>query len=368
MIIGVLKERSEEYRVAMVPEIMRKWPDCEFYVESNAGVKAGYSDEAFEEEGAHIEKGPRGVLERAQVVLSLGLPQEDAWPYFQPGAALVGQLLPNKNKDRLEKWASIGITSFALERLPRTTRAQAMDILSSQSNLVGYQAAVYGAAHLGRLFPLMMTAAGSLPAARVLIIGAGVAGLQAIATAKRLGAIVSAFDVRAAAKEQVESLGASFVEVHVDESGDGGGGYAKEMSAVYQAAQEARLAEVLPQQDVVITTAQIPNKPAPKIVTRRLVDTMKRGAYLLDLAGESGGNCELSKAGQEVVVEGKRIFAPLHFINQVAPTASRLLASNFTAFVKTLLRVEDGKVSFDETDELIRGTLLTHQGQLRQKV
>lgn len=360
MLIGVLKESSVEHRVTMTPEIMKKRAEFEYVVEAGAGVRAGFSDEAYVAAGARVEKGAKAVLEQANVVFSLGVPSDDALPYFRKGTALIGQLFPQKNAAKLNEFLAQGVMCFAMERLPRTTRAQSMDTLSSQSNLAGYQAAVYTASHLGRLFPLMMTAAGTLPPARVLIIGAGVAGLQAIATARRLGAVVSAFDVRVAAKEQVESLGATFVDVVVGEeskaTSDDPSGYAKEMNAVYQTAQEARLAEVLPHQDVVITTAQIPNKPAPKILTERLVGTMKPGSLIFDLAAESGGNCELSKPGQEVIVDGKRIFAPLHFLNQVAPTASQLLASNFLAFVRTLFRFEEDAVTFDPTDELIQAT------------
>lgn len=356
LVVGVLKEPSDEHRVAMIPEILKKWQGTEFFIETGAGEKAGFPDRLYEEVGAKIERGPKGILEAASLILSLGVPHEDTWPYFRRGTVLLGLLQPAKNAAKLAALTAQGVTCFALERLPRTTRAQAMDTLSSQSNLAGYQAAIYAAAHLGRSFPLLMTAAGSLPAARVLVIGAGVAGLQALATARRLGAIVSAFDVRAAAKEQVESLGATFVDVSIGESGEGTGGYAKEMSASYRAAQEAKLAEVLPSQDVVITTAQIPNKPAPKILTKRLVEAMKNGAFVLDLAAESGGNCELSKPGQEVVVDGKRIFAPLRFLNQVASTASRLLASNMKSFAQTLFAFDGEKIVFDENDELIRST------------
>lgn len=361
MIVGFLKEAGEEHRVAMTPEVIQKWPGVEFCLEAGAGLKAGFPDHLYESVGAKIENGPKAVIEKAHLILSLGLSSDDSLPYFRKGTILLGLLRPAQNSAKLAALSQKGVSCFAIEQLPRTTRAQSMDTLSSQSNLAGYQAAVYAAAHLGRSFPLMMTAAGSLPAVRVLVIGAGVAGLQAIATARRLGAIVSAFDVRAAAKEQVESLGATFVDVAINESGEGGGGYAKEMSASYQAAQEAKLAEVLPLQDVVITTAQIPNKPAPKILTRRLVDTMKNGVFVLDLAAESGGNCEYSKPGQEVVIDGKRIFAPLRFLNQVAATASRLLAANMKAFTQTLLTFKDGAISFNASDDLIRSTLYTRE-------
>lgn len=362
MIIGILKEGQDEHRVAMTPEVWaRKHPSGTLLVESGAGKHAGFSDALFEKVGAKIEVRA-AVLEKAQVILSVGLPDEESLKLMRPGACLVGQLQPLQHVASLQQLARLGVSAFALEWLPRTTRAQAMDVLSSQNNLAGYQALVEAAAQLGRAFPLMMTAAGSVPAAKVLVVGAGIAGLQAIATAKRLGAVVSAFDVRASAKEQVESLGATFVEVPSEESGEGAGGYAREMSEAYKAAQERRLLEVIPEQDVILTTAQIPNKPAPKIITEAMVERMKEGSLLMDLAGETGGNCVLSRYGEEVRLGSKRIVAPFRILNHIAPTASNLFATNLLAFVKTLLVEREDAVTFDREDELIQKSLLTDDG------
>lgn len=365
MIIGILRESVDEHRVTMTPDIIaKKMPDCTFLIESEAGSLAGYSDEMFEKVGAKIEKNRKHILERAHIILGLDLIDEESIRYMRSGSFLIGQLHPLKNSEKLKQLARIGVSSFSLEWLPRTTRAQSMDILSSQNNLIGYQAVISAAFMLGRSFPLMMTAAGSVPAAKVLIVGAGIAGLQAIATAKRLGAVVSAFDVRASSKESVESLGATFIDVPYEESGEGQGGYAKEMSDSYKTAQEKKLLEIISQQDVIITTAQVPHKPAPKIITQHMVSQMKDGSLLIDLAGESGGNCELSQIGKEIFFENKRIFAPYCFINQLAHTASNLLASNLAAFIKMLLHFENGVISFDAKDDLIQKTLLTHNGVL----
>ncbi|MDR1908132.1 MAG: NAD(P) transhydrogenase subunit alpha, partial [Holosporales bacterium] len=297
MVIGVLKELDLDFRVAMTPDVIKKMPSTSFYIESGAGARAGYSDGMFEAV-AKVEAKRKQLIERSQILLAVNLPDDESIRSMKAGSVLIGQLNPLKNAERLRHLARIGVSAFSLDWLPRITRAQSMDVLSSQSNLAGYQAVVCAVSMLGRVFPMMTTAAGSIPPAKVLVVGAGVAGLQAIATAKRLGAVVSAFDVRAAAKEQVESLGATFVSVPLDEGGEDHGGYAKEMSEAYRLAQEAKLLEIMPKQDVIITTAQIPNKPAPKIITKSMVDKMKEGAFVIDLAGDSGGNCELSVLGE----------------------------------------------------------------------
>jgi NAD(P) transhydrogenase subunit alpha len=362
MIAGILREQSNEYRVAMTPNVIKKLPEFSFYIESDAGVLSGYSDAQFISVGAKIEKKRKQILESARVLLSVTSPNEECIQLLKPGSILIGQLNPIKNIDRIKQLARIGISAFSVEWLPRITRAQSMDVLSSQSNLAGYQAVIYAVVKLGRIFPVMMTAAGTIPAVRVLVVGAGVAGLQAIATAKRLGAIVSAFDVRFEAKEQVESLGATFIDVPNDELGDSDGGYAKEMSAEYKKAQELKLLDVICKQDVVITTAQIPNKPAPRIITKEMVSRMKDNSLVIDLAGETGGNCELSVCGEEVIFENKQICAPCGIINGIANTASFLLASNFAAFIKTLFKIDNDTVSFDLNDELVQRTLITHGG------
>ncbi|MDR1207802.1 MAG: NAD(P) transhydrogenase subunit alpha [Holosporales bacterium] len=366
MIIGILKEPLGENRVAMTPGLTRKESSlASFLIETEAGALAGYFDDDFKGCGVEVEKKRKQVIERANVIFSVKLPDDNSIRAMKPGAVLVGQFSPLKNVEIMKCLARIGVSTFSLDLLPRITRAQSMDILSSQGNLAGYQAAVYAISSLGRVFPMMMTAAGSIPPVKLLIIGAGVAGLQAIATARRMGAVVSAFDVRAAAKESVESLGATFIDVPHTEAGEGTGGYAKEMSADYKRAQEAKLFEVISRQDVVITTAQIPNKPAPKIITAEMVSKMKNGALIVDLAGESGGNCELTQFGECVLHENKKIAAPSNILNDIAYTASVLFASNLLSFTKTLLRFENGAVSFDLNDQLVQNTLVTHAGTVR---
>jgi NAD(P) transhydrogenase subunit alpha len=360
MTVGILKE--PESRVAITPELIVKSPSISFLVEYDAGAAAGYANDMFEAAGAKIEKKRKHVLEHANVLVSIGFPDDDSVKNLKPGAILIGQLDPFRNLERLKQLARAGVSAFSLDLLPRTTRAQPMDVLSSQSNLAGYQAVVCAVSSLGRVFPMMTTAAGTVLPARVLVIGAGVAGLQAIATAKRLGAIVSAFDVRVAAKEQVESLGATFIQVECNEDGEGAGGYAKEVSCTYKRAQEMRLSEVLPRQDVVITTAQIPHQPAPKIITKDMVSKMKDGALIIDLAGEYGGNCELSEYGEWILFENKRIFAPKQILDGVAHTASFLFSSNLIAFIKGLLRCDGNAISFDVDDEIVKSTLVTHGG------
>jgi NAD(P) transhydrogenase subunit alpha len=331
-----------------------------FSVEKDAGSRSGYSDASYP---ANVSFDIRkAVLEKSKIILSICCPDIEAIRMMRAGTVLIGQLAPQKNMDSMKQLARIGVSSFSVELLPRTTKAQFMDVLSAQSSLAGYQAVIHAAFMLGRAFPMMITAAGNIPAVRVLVIGAGVAGLQAIATAKRLGAIVSAFDVRSSSKTEVESLGASFVEVPFDESGDGTGGYAKEMSAEYQAAQAAKLLEIIAKSDVVITTAQIPNKAAPRIISKEMVDAMPENSLIIDLAGETGGNCELSEYGKEVYIASKRIYAPFRIVNSIANTASAMFSANLIAFVKNLLIIDGENVQFNTTDALVQSTLITNDG------
>ncbi|MDR1597858.1 MAG: NAD(P) transhydrogenase subunit alpha [Holosporales bacterium] len=384
MNIGVVKESVGESRVAMTPDVTKKLSAYSLLVETQAGCAAGYPDGVFEPVAEVVTKR-QSLVERAHILVAINLPDDDTIRCMKPGTILIGQLSPSKNIESIKLLARMGVSAFSLDLLPRTTQAQSMDILSSQSNLAGYQAVICAASMLGRAFPMMTTAAGNVPPVRVLVIGAGVAGLQAIATAKRLGCVVSAFDVRSATREQVESLGATFISVASHESGEGGGGYAKEMSDAYKANQEARLMEVMPRQDVVITTAQIPNKPAPKIITKEMVASMRSGGLVVDLAGASGGNCELAVPGECVQCGEQRVWAPLNIINGVANTASFLFASNVAAFVRTLIRSDGtaaaaaaagvgtgaaaagagtaaGAPLFDVGDELVRRTLVAHDG------
>jgi NAD(P) transhydrogenase subunit alpha len=360
LLIGILKENENENRVALTPQSAQKMAGAAFLVEKGAGDKAGYRDLSYPTNVSF--DGRKSVLERSKIILAIGCPDIEAIRTMRSGVVLIGQLSPYKNIDAMKQLARIGVSAFSVELLPRTTKAQFMDVLSSQSSLAGYQAVIHAAFMLGRAFPLMITAAGNIPAVRVLVIGAGVAGLQAIATAKRLGAVVSAFDVRSSSKAEVESLGASFIEVPFEESGDGAGGYAKEMSTEYKAAQAAQLLEVLAKQDVVITTAQIPNKAAPRIISQEMVEAMPENSLVIDLAGESGGNCELSQYGTEVSLESKRIYAPLRIVNSVANTASAMFSANLLAFVKNLLVIDGESVQFDTADILVQNTLVTHEG------
>ena len=298
----VLKEETAETRVSASPETVKKLAalGIAVTVEADAGAKAGFADAAYKEAGASVTKAIAPVLKKADIVTGVRAPASARVKDMKKDAVLLAALNPHQDKAGLKNYAAQGIVAMAMELMPRITRAQSMDILSSQSNLAGYKAVLDATAEYGRALPMMMTAAGTVPAARVFVMGAGVAGLQAIATAKRLGAIVSATDVRRAAAEQVQSLGGSFVMVEDDdaEGGETKGGYAKEMSADYQKRQAKLVAEHIAKQDIVICTALIPGRPAPELVTKAMVESMKPGSVLVDLAVEQGGNCKLSVAGK----------------------------------------------------------------------
>jgi NAD(P) transhydrogenase subunit alpha len=282
------------------------------------------------------------------------------------GATLIGMLAPYAARDQIAAYAERGIDAFAMELIPRITRAQTMDVLSSQSNLAGYKAVLDAAAEFGRAFPMMMTAAGTLAPARVLVMGAGVAGLQAIATARRLGAVVSATDVRPAAKEQVQSLGATFIAVEDEEfrEAETAGGYAKEMSDAYKQKQAALIAETVKKQDVIITTALIPGRPAPVLLTEEMVKSMKPGSVIVDLAVEQGGNCALSEPGEVVDKHGVRIVGHLNVPSRLAVDASALYARNLLAFLTPLIDKEAGALKIDWEDEIVKGTALTRDGKV----
>ncbi len=363
MLVIALKETApHEKRVALTPDTTKKYKDSGFRVtlEQGAGKEAGYPDSAFEKVSAELEKDKEKLLKKADLVLTVApLSLEDS-KLLKKDAILVGSFKPFQNQDLLRSLAKNHVTSFSLELIPRITRAQTMDVLSSQSNLAGYKAVLDAASEFGRALPLMMTAAGTIPAARVLILGAGVAGLQAIATAKRLGAIVSAFDVRSAAKEQVESLGATFIEVPSTETGDSQGGYAKEMSEDYKKAQANRLAEVLKMQDIVVTTAQIPGKTAPLLITDAMLKTMKPGSVVIDLAVESGGNCEGSVWGKTIVKHDVTIIGPANILSRIASDASQLYSRNAFHFIKNLFSGENKEITWE--DEIVKATAITHKG------
>lgn len=358
LVIAVPKETQEfEKRVAVSPESVKKLTalGCKIIVESGAGNSSSISDEQFKDAGAVIGTD---VLKDADIVLCVQPPAGA----LKKGAILVGMLSPYNNKDLIQKLATEGVAAFAMEMVPRISRAQSMDVLSSQSNLAGYKAVLDAADHYPRAFPMMMTMAGTVPPARVMVMGAGVAGLQAIATAKRLGAIVCATDVRPAAKEQVESLGASFVAVQDDEfkQAETAGGYAKEMSGEYKLKQQALIEETIKKQDIVITTALIPGRKAPQLITESMVRSMKAGSVIVDLAIESGGNCALSKAGEIVNDNGVTIIGHKNVPSRLAAASSLLYAKNLLNLLQMMIK--DGALAINWDDEIIKGVALTRDG------
>ncbi|MDR1364965.1 MAG: NAD(P) transhydrogenase subunit alpha, partial [Holosporales bacterium] len=340
LIIFVVKE-SEDNRVAMTPDVVAKYVAAghSVIVESGAGDLAGFSNVDYTSAGAEIAVGDE--ITKANIIVSVNPLAEDTIDRIASGAMVISIQEPFNRQRNIKIFLEKAITAFALEFIPRTTRAQYMDVLSSQACLAGYKAVIEAAHYFNRGFPLLITSAGTAPAARVLVIGAGVAGLQAIATSRRLGAIVSAFDVRAAAKEQVESLGAKFVEVDSQEAADGV--YATEMSNAYKLAQEEKLRAVFPRHDIVITTAQIPGKRAPIIVKKDMVESMKRGSVIIDLASKSGGNCECAVRGETAMINGVMVIAFNNILNLIAADASRLFAKNVSTFLEFLLqRIGEG--------------------------
>jgi len=355
-----------ECRVAITPEVSKKLIALghDVVIEKGAGVIAGMPDAAYEAAGAKIAKDAKSLYQGADVVIRVSPPSENEAAALPKDSVLIGMLKPFENAKLAKELAKKKITAFALEFVPRISRAQSMDVLSSQSNLAGYKAVVDAASAFGRAIPMMMTAAGMIPPARVLILGAGVAGLQAIATARRLGAIVSAFDVRPAVKEQVESLGATFVEVESTESGEGSGGYAKEMSADYKKRQQAKLEEVMRQQDIVITTAQIPGKPAPVLITEAMVKEMKTGSVIVDLAVESGGNCASSVTGKVAEKHGVKIIGYPNFPSRIPFDASQVYARNALNFLTLLLAPDKKTLVIDWKDEIVTGAALCHGGEV----
>ena len=356
MKIAVLREQKPgESRVAATPDSIKKFIalGAEILIESGAGLGSSISDSDYEAAGARISSNTTD----ANIVLCVRTPDAAQLNAIAERALLVGMLDPYSEKDTLPAYNKQHLSTFSLELLPRISRAQSMDVLSSQSNLAGYRAVIDAVATLGKAVPMMMTAAGTVVPAKALVLGAGVAGLQAIATAKRLGAVVSAFDVRTAAKEQVESLGAKFIEVPASESGDAAGGYAKEMSEDYKRKQSELLAEHIKKQDIVITTALIPGRPAPVLITEDMVKSMKPGAVIVDLAAASGGNCPLTELDKVVVKHAVTLVGYSNIPSRVAADASQLYARNLYNFVSTLLVPA---VKWD--DELVSGTLLTKDG------
>jgi NAD(P) transhydrogenase subunit alpha len=359
--------KGVETRVAATPETVKKFIGlgASVSIEKGAGLEAGISDADFEAAGATIARSAKDVMKDADIVLKVRRPADAEMKNLKSGAIVVAIMDPYGQEAALAGLAKAGVSAFAMEFMPRITRAQVMDVLSSQANLAGYRAVIDGAAEYGRALPMMMTAAGTVPAARIFIMGVGVAGLQAIATARRMGAVVTATDVRPATKEQVESLGAKFLAVEDDEfrQAQTAGGYAKEMSKEYQAKQAELTASHIAKQDIVITTALIPGRPAPRLVTRAMVESMKAGSVIIDLAVERGGNCELARPGEIVVTDnGVRIVGHLNVPGRLAATSSALYAKNLYAFVETMIDKKEQALAVNWDDELVKATLLTRDG------
>ena len=366
MQVVVLKESQPgEARVALVPDSVKKLAalNVRVAVESGAGRDAGASDENYKTAGAEISADRAAPLGSADVLAAVNAPPAEVIERLKPGAAVIGFLRPLDEPQAMRPFAERQVTAFAMELVPRTTRAQAMDALSSMATVVGYKAVLMAAERLPRMFPMLTTAAGTVPPARVLVLGAGVAGLQAIATARRLGAVVEGFDIRAAAGEAVKSLGASFLEL--DLSGletEDAGGYAKEITE--EAMQRARtlVAKAARTADVIVTSAQVPGRRAPLLVTDEAVAGMKRGSVVVDLAASTGGNCALTRPGEEVNADGVTVLAPLNMAATVAVHASQLYSRNLTAFLS--LMIKDGALSIDMNDDIVAASCVTHDGRV----
>ncbi|MEL6371210.1 MAG: Re/Si-specific NAD(P)(+) transhydrogenase subunit alpha [Pseudomonadota bacterium] len=369
MKIAVLKETlAHEPRVAATPETVKKFAGlgAEVIVEADAGAKARIPDAEYRAAGATMAASASEALVGADLVLRVSAPSKADVKSMTSGQKLVSIMSPYDNEEIIEKAAKAGIDVFAMDFMPRITRAQSMDVLSSQSNLAGYKAIIDAAAYYGRAMPMMMTAAGTIAPAKVFVMGAGVAGLQAIATARRLGAVVSATDVRFAAKEQVESLGASFVTVDEEamKSAETEGGYAKEMSEDFQQRQAEFVAEHITKQDIVVTTALIPGRPAPKLLTDQMVRSMRPGSVIVDLAAERGGNVSLSRVGQAVDVDGVIVIGFQNVAGRLPKDASSLYARNIFNFVSTFYDQEANDFVVDWEDDIIKGTALTKNGSV----
>jgi len=366
VIISVPKETAkDERRVSLTPEVASQFvkDGMEVRVEQNAGLASNYLDESYEEVGAKIVNDANEVYGEADLILKIQPPNEEEMEHIKEGTVLVCLLWALSNKELIEDLKNRGITALGMEAIPRISRAQNMDVLSSMSSLSGYKAALMGADHLDRYMPMMMTAAGTIPPAKVLVLGAGVAGLQAIATAKRLGAVVEAFDIRPAVKEQVESLGAKFVEVPLEEADtETKGGYAKELSKNSQQRQREVIHEHAEKSDMIITTALIPGKPAPLLVTKEMVEDMKPGSIVVDMAAEQGGNCAETKPGENINKNDVIIMGPLNIPSKMAFHASKLYAKNMQALLKLL--IQEGEFNFDFEDEIIENTTITHKGEI----
>lgn len=364
MILGVPKETaSGEKRVSVIPDGLSKLAGVSVVVEKGAGEPAGYLDSSYAEKGASIEADARSLYSRADVTLKVSPPSPSEADMLKEGSVVVSFLYPLANLESVRRMSGRKITAFAMELIPRISRAQPMDALSSQSNLTGYKAVAIAAEVLPRIFPLMMTAAGTISPARVFIVGAGVAGLQAIATARRLGALVEAYDVRPVVKEQIESLGAKFAQMPVEsKDAQDAGGYAKAQTEEFYKKQQLFLAERAASADVVITTALVPGQRAPVLISEGAVKGMRPGSVVVDLAAEQGGNCALTEPGKTTVKYGVTIVGPLNLASAMAPQASQLYSRNITSFFLSMLK--DGNLSIDTKDEVVKGAMVLNQGEV----
>lgn len=367
MKIAVVKERAEgETRVSLTAEVARRLVDAghTVSVERGAGLLAGVADAAYETAGAVLHDDAESTLDGADVVPRVGVPAAEEVLRLPEGCCVISFVYPDQNPELVRALAARRVTAFAMDRVPRITRAQAMDALSSMGTVAGYRAALLAAQHLGKFFPMLMTAAGTVPPARIVVLGVGVAGLQAIATCRRLGAVVEAYDIRAEAREQAASLGAEVIEVDVGEKGEGEGGYARKLSDEAEKKLAALLAKRIQRADGVITTALVPGKPAPKLVSAETIGGMKPGSVIIDLAAETGGNCAGTKSGDVCRVGGVTIVGPLNLSATMPIDASRMYAKNVQEIV-TLLSGEGGVLHLDFEDEIVDGAVVVHDGRPR---
>jgi NAD(P) transhydrogenase subunit alpha len=364
MTIGILKEPAGENRVSLLPEQVQALgkKNVQVLVETSAGNNAFATDETYASMGAKIVQRNE-VLQQSDVVLSIQLLSDNDLQQLKSGAVVLGIFQPLYNANAIGQWASKGVTTFSMDMIPRTTRAQSMDVLSSQANIAGYRAVLVAATMFPKYFPMFMTAAGSIPPAKVLILGAGVAGLQAIATARRLGAVVEVFDTRPAVKEEVMSLGAKFVEVEGAADASTAGGYAVEQTEEYKQKQQQRIAEAIAKADIVITTAQIPGRKAPILITEPMLDAMKMGSVVIDIAAATGGNTPFTKNNETVVYKGATIIGNSNLAAGMPSDASKLYGKNIMNFLALMLDKE-GKWNLNWDDDLVKGTCITHDGKI----
>lgn len=359
--IGVPKEvRAGEQRVALVPDIVNRLTkqDIQVSLETGAGELAGYSDSYYE--NVDIAASSADIFNKADICLTVNPATDEQIEQLREGSILIGYLNPHSDLERFNKLKTKNISAFSMELIPRISRAQAMDALSSQASIAGYKAVLLASNLLGKFFPMLTTAAGTIRPSKVLVIGAGVAGLQAIATARRLGAIVEGYDVRAAVKEQVESLGAKFVDIEI--KAEGSGGYARELTDEEREQQQAILAKHVAAADVVVSTAAIPGRPSPRIISTEMVEGMRGGSVIVDLAAEGGGNCELTKIDETVLHNGIKIYGPVNVPSMVGNHASELYAKNLLNFLELL--IQDGAINIDLEDEILSDSLITHGGEI----